>query len=112
MTLQHKLFKFYLMLASVYLVIAVASNLQAEEDIEALPEESSENQEISTDISDLEKCMMKAKSMKDKKNCKKEHMKTVEQFIDEEGLSLIDGFLKIYTDEDNINYYLKLDNND
>ena len=112
MTLQHKLFKFYLMLASVYLVIAVASNLQAEEDIEAFPEESSENQEISTDISDLEKCMMKAKSMKDKKNCKKEHMKTVEQFIDEEGLSLIDGFLKIYTDEDNINYYLKLDNND
>ena len=112
MTLQHKLFKFYLMLALVYLVIAVASNLQAEEDIEAFPEESSENQEISTDISDLEKCMMKAKSMKDKKNCKKEHMKTVEQFIDEEGLSLIDGFLKIYTDEDNINYYLKLDNND
>ena len=112
MTLQHKLFKFYLMLASVCLVIAVASNLQAEEDIEAFTEESSENQEISTDISDLEKCMMKAKSMKDKKNCKKEHMKTVEQFIDEEGLSLIDGFLKIYTDEDNINYYLKLDNND
>ena len=112
MTLQHKLFKFYLMLALVYLVIAVASNLQAEEDIEAFPEESSENQEISNDISDLEKCMMKAKSMKDKKNCKKEHIKTVEQFIDEEGLSLIDGFLKIYTDEDNINYYLKLDNND
>ena len=112
MTLQNKLFKFYLILATGYLVIAVSSNLQAEEDIEAFTEESSENQEISTDISDLEKCMMKAKSMKDKKNCKKEHMKTVEQFIDEEGLSLIDGFLKIYTDEDNINYYLKLDNND
>ena len=112
MTLQNKLFKFYLILATGYLVIAVSSNLQAEEDIEAFTEESSQNQEISTDISDLEKCMMKAKSMKDKKNCKKEHMKTVEQFIDEEGLSLIDGFLKIYTDEDHINYYLKLDNND
>ena len=112
MTLQNKLFKFYLILATGYLVIAVSSNLQAEEDIEAFTEESSENQEISTDISDLEKCMMKAKSMKDKKNCKKEHMKTVEQFINEEGLSLIDGFLKIYTDEDHINYYLKLDNND
>ena len=112
MTLQHKLFKFYLILATGYLVIAVSSNLQAEEDIEAFTEESSENQEISTDISDLEKCMMKAKSMKDKKNCKKEHIKTVEQFINEEGLRLIDGFLKIYTDEDHINYYLKLDNND
>ncbi len=112
MTLQNKLFKFYLILATGYLVIAVSSNLQAEEDIEAFTKESSENQEISTDISDLEKCMMKAKSMKDKKNCKKEHMKTVEQFINEEGLSLIDGFLKIYTDEDHINYYLKLDNND
>ena len=107
MTLQNKLFKFYLILATGYLVIALSSNLQAEEDIEAFTEESSENQEISTDISDLEKCMMKAKSMKDKKNCKKEHMKTVEQFINEEGLGLIDGFLKIYSDEDHINYYLQ-----
>ena len=115
MTLQNKFFKFFkffLIFATGYLVVAISANLQAEEDIEGFTKENSENQEISTDISDLEKCMMEAKSMKDKKNCKKEHMKTVEQFINEEGLSLIDGFLKIYTDEDHINYYLKLDNKD
>jgi hypothetical protein len=88
----------------------MTANLQAEEDIEDITEENSDNQEMSSDTSELDKCMMKAKSMKDKKSCKKEHMKTVEQFIDEEELSLIEGFLKIYSDEDNINYYLKLDN--
>jgi len=56
--------------------------------------------------------MMKAKSMKDKKDCQKEHMKTVEEFIDEEGLELIEGYLKVYTDEDNVNYFLKLDDAD
>ena len=39
----------------------------------------------------LKKCLMKAKSMKDKKNCQKENMQTVEEFIEDEGLKLIES---------------------
>ena len=60
----------------------------------------------------LKKCLMKAKSMKDKKNCQKENMQTVEEFIEDEGLKLIEGYLKIYSDEDAEAYFLKLDEED
>jgi len=60
----------------------------------------------------LKKCLMKAKSMKDKKNCQKENMQTVEEFIEDEGLELIEGYLKVYADEDKEAYFLKLDQED
>ena len=62
--------------------------------------------------SKLRKCLMKAKSMKDKKNCEKENMPTVEEFIEDEELELIDGFLKIFSDQDQSMYFLKLNNSD
>ena len=55
---------------------------------------------------------MQAKSKKDSKNCEKDFMKTIEEFIDEEELVLVDGFLKIYTNEDGSVYFLKLDEGD
>ena len=100
------------MLIMGFAFIAHTMNLNAQEEDVAAAEENSENQEMSAGMSDLDKCMMKAKSMKDKKDCQKEHMKTVEEFIDEESLRLIEGYLKVYVDEDNTNYYLEIDNAD
>jgi hypothetical protein len=56
--------------------------------------------------------MMQAESMKDAKNCEKDFMQTIEEFVDEEELVLVDGFLKIYTNEDGSAYFLKLDEED
>ncbi len=60
----------------------------------------------------LEECMMKAESEKDAKDCEKEFMKTIEEFIEEEELKSIDGFLKIYSNDDGSSYFLKLDEED
>ncbi len=60
----------------------------------------------------LEECMMEAESKKDAKDCEKEFMKTIEEFIDEEELKSIDGFLKIYSNDDGSSYFLKLDEED
>ena len=62
--------------------------------------------------SSLKKCLMKAKSMKDKKKCQKEDMQSVEEFIEDEELVLIEGYLKVYTDEDKSMYFLKIDKED
>jgi len=74
--------------------------LTAEESEEKLPPEN------------LEECMKQAESMKDSKNCEKDFMKTIDEFIEEEELSAIDGFMKIYTNDDGSNYFLKLDEED
>ena len=60
----------------------------------------------------LEECMMEAESKKDAKDCEKEFMKTIEEFIEEEELKSIDGFLKIYSNDDGSSYFLKLDEED
>ena len=112
MILEKKFITYFLMLIMGFAFIAHTMNLNAQEEDVAAAEENSENQEMSAGMSDLDKCMMKAKSMKDKKDCQKEHMKTVEEFIDEESLRLIEGYLKVYVDEDNTNYYLEIDNAD
>ena len=78
----------------------IAEELINEEDEEELPPEN------------LEECMMQAESMKDAKNCEKDFMKTIDEFIEEEELSAIDGFMKIYTNEDGSAYFLKLDEDD
>jgi len=112
MILEKRYTTYSLSLIMGFLIISLSFGLEAQEETEVTVEENSENQEMSAGMSDLDKCMMKAKSMKDKKDCQKEHMKTVEEFIDEEGLELIEGYLKVYTDEDNVNYFLKLDGAD
>ena len=78
----------------------ITDELINEEDEEELPPEN------------LEECMMQAESMKDAKNCEKDFMKTIDEFIEEEELSAIDGFMKIYTNEDGSAYFLKLDKDD
>ncbi|NCV46074.1 MAG: hypothetical protein EBW62_04025, partial [Proteobacteria bacterium] len=88
MILEKKFITYFLMLIMGFAFIAHTMNLNAQEEDVAAAEENSENQEMSAGMSDLDKCMMKAKSMKDKKDCQKEHMKTVEEFIDEESLRL------------------------
>ena len=112
MILEKRYTTYSLSLIMGFLIISLSFGLKAQEETEVTVEENSENQEMPAGMSDLDKCMMKAKSMKDKKDCQKEHMKTVEEFIDEEGLELIEGYLKVYTDEDNVNYFLKLDDTD
>ena len=112
MILEKRYTTYSLSLIMGFLIISLSLGLEAQEETEVTVEENSENQEMPAGMSDLDKCMMKAKSMKDKKDCQKEHMKTVEEFIDEEGLELIEGYLKVYTDEDNVNYFLKLDDAD
>ena len=59
----------------------------------------------------LEECMMQAESMNDSKKCEKEFMKTIEEFIEEEELKKIDGFLNIYSNDDDSVFFLKLDKN-
>ena len=112
MILEKRYTTYSLSLIMGFLIISLSFGLEAQEETEVTVEENSENLEMPAGMSDLDKCMMKAKSMKDKKDCQKEHMKTVEEFIDEEGLELIEGYLKVYTDEDNVNYFLKLDDAD
>ena len=99
-----------------YALIAFSANISAQdEDIsetnEAEVTEESEMNETDNGSS-LKKCLMKAKSMKDKKKCQKEDMQSVEEFIDDEELELIEGYLKVYTDEDKSTYFLKLDEAD
>ena len=78
----------------------ISDELTAEESEEELPPEN------------LEECLNQAESMKDAKNCEKDFMKTIDEFIEEEELSAIDGFMKIYTNDDGSNYFLKLDEED
>mgnify|MGYP001562786105 FL=1 len=99
-----------------YALIAFTANISAQE--EDMPDSTesavSEDSETGEDNSgsSLKKCLMKAKSMKDKKKCQKEDMQTVEEFIDDEELELIEGYLKVYADEDRSTYFLKLDEED
>ena len=78
----------------------ISDELTAEESEEELPPEN------------LEECMKQAESKKDAKNCEKDFMKTIDEFIEDEELSAIDGFMKIYTNDDGSNYFLKLDEED
>ena len=56
--------------------------------------------------------MKDAKTKKDKKKCAKDNEQTIEEFIEDEGLEIIEGYLEIYTDEDKENYFLKLNQED
>ena len=97
----------------MFVLVVQPVNIFAQEEIEEISteDETVDDKEQKSGPS-LKKCLMKAKSMKDKKNCQKENMQTVEEFIEDEGLKLIEGYLKIYSDEDAEAYFLKLDEED
>ena len=112
MTLEKKYFIYLLFLVTGTLITVNPSNLLADEtESEVTSEEIVEEQENGKDA-EMEKCMKEAKTSKDKKDCAKNNQTTVEEFIEDEGLELIKGFLEIYADEDKENYYLKLNNDD
>ena len=110
MILEKRHFIYLLFLVIGSLLLVNPTNLNAEE-TEQASEEVAEDTENDKDAK-MKKCMKEAKTNKDKKNCAKQNQQTVEEFIEDEGLRLIEGFLKIYTDEDEENYFLKLNNDD
>ena len=108
-----KLISRLFILTVMFVLVVQPVNIFAQEEIEEISTEveTVDDKEQESGPS-LKKCLMKAKSMKDKKNCQKENMQTVEEFIEDEGLKLIEGYLKIYSDEDAEAYFLKLDEED
>jgi len=108
-----KLISRLFILTVMFVLVVQPVNIFAQEEIEEISteDETVDDKEQKSGPS-LKKCLMKAKSMKDKKNCQKENMQTVEEFIEDEGLKLIEGYLKIYSDEDAEAYFLKLDEED
>ena len=108
-----KLISRLFILTVMFVLVVQPVNIFAQEEIEEISteDETVDDKEQESGPS-LKKCLMKAKSMKDKKNCQKENMQTVEKFIEDEGLKLIEGYLKIYSDEDAEAYFLKLDEED
>ena len=88
------------------------SNIKLEEDGVVSENSNDETKDKDDAPENLKECMKQAQSKRDSKNCEKDFMKTIEEFIDEEELVLVDGFLKIYTNEDGSVYFLKLDEGD
>lgn len=113
MKIQKLFFAVFMLLATLS-ITSFPLILNAQEDSEDKITEEQGEEDVKEENSgpSLKKCMMKAKSMKDKKTCQKENMQTVEDFIEDEGLNLIEGYLKVYADEDKTSYFLKLDKND
>ena len=90
--INYKNYFLLLLLSLVLAIFSIGALSQTDEGIS-----DSDNDEESESIKDkdemvpsskLRKCLMKAKSMKDKKNCEKENMPTVEEFIEDEELEL------------------------
>ena len=101
-----------------FILILSSNNLNSYPGMESKESKDISDESIAEDSNEdlppenLEECMMKAESEKDAKDCEKEFMKTIEEFIEEEELKSIDGFLKIYSNDDGSSYFLKLDEED
>ena len=101
-----------------FILILGSNNLNSYPGMESKESKDISDESITEDSNEdlppenLEECMMEAESKKDAKDCEKEFMKTIEEFIEEEELKSIDGFLKIYSNDDGSSYFLKLDEED
>ena len=104
--------KYFALIAIGYVFIVFTANLSAKEDINPDNNKDSQETKSSEDDSAMDKCMKDAKTKKDKKKCAKDNEQTIEEFIEDEGLEIIEGYLEIYTDEDKENYFLKLNQED
>ena len=87
-------------------------DMTKKDDQETSTESSKKSEDEKTDPKNLKECKMQAKSKKDSKECEKKFLKSIEEFIVEEGLTSIDGYMKIFTNEDTSEYFLKLDAED
>ena len=116
--LFNKFFNNYCALLFGVILALSVSNVDAYPDMnekdtqEVTPELDENSKDEKTDPKNLEECKMQAKSKKDAKDCEKKFMKTIDEFIEEEELSSIDGYMKIFTNEDNSEYFLRLDAED
>jgi hypothetical protein len=104
--------KYFALIVIGYLFIVFTANLSAQEDINPNNDKESLETKSIEDDSAIDKCMKDAKTKKDKKKCAKDNEQTIEEFIEDEGLEIIEGYLEIYTDEDKENYFLKLNQED
>ena len=104
--------KYFALIAIGYVFIVFTANLGAQEDINPDNDKESQETKSSEDDSAMDKCMKDAKTKKDKKKCAKDNEQTIEEFIEDEGLDIIEGYLEIYTDDDKENYFLKLNQED
>ena len=101
-----------------FILIFGSNNLNSYPGMESKESKDISDESITEDSNEdlppenLKECMMEAESKKDAKDCEKEFMKTIEEFIEEEELKSIDGFLKIYSNDDGSSYFLKLDEED
>ena len=92
--------------------------------VNSFSNDSSQNEEITSESANDEnteedsapknkkECLKQAKSKMDAKRCEEEFMKTIQEFIEEEELVAIKGFMDIYSNDDGSTYFLKLDEDD
>ena len=92
--------------------------------VNSFSNDSSQNEEITSESANDEnteedsapknkkECLKQAKSKMDAKRCEEEFMKTIQEFIEEEELVAIKGFMDIYGNDDGSTYFLKLDEDD
>ena len=92
--------------------------------VNSFSSDSSQNEEITSESANDEnteedsapknkkECLKQAKSKMDAKRCEEEFMKTIQEFIEEEELVAIKGFMDIYGNDDGSTYFLKLDEDD
>jgi hypothetical protein len=104
--------KYFALIAIGYVFIVLTANLSAQENIDSDKNNESQETQSTKDDSAMDKCMEDAETKKDKKNCSKENQQTVEEFIEDEGLEKIQGYLEIYADEDRENFFLKINKED
>ena len=113
--IQKKLSIYFLFFLSILLVnfdLNATITKDSEDDNNQTEESKDKSADEDAKPENLEECMMQAESMNDSKKCEKEFMKTIEEFIEEEELKKIDGFLNIYSNDDDSVFYLKLDKKD
>ena len=113
--IQKKLSIYFLFFLSILLVnfdLNATITKYSKDDNNQTEESKDKSADEGTKPENLEECMMQAESMSDSKKCEKEFMKTIEEFIEEEELKKIDGFLNIYSNDDDSVFFLKLDKED
>ena len=113
--IQKKLSIYFLFFLSILLVnfdLNATITKDSEDHNNQTEESKDKSADEDTKPENLEECMMQAESMNDSKKCEKEFMKTIEEFIEEEELKEIDGFLDIYSNDDDSVFFLKLDKED
>ncbi len=101
--IQKKLSIYFLFFLSILLVnfdLNATITKDSKDDNNQTEESKDKSADEDTKPENLEECMMQAESMSDSKKCEKEFMKTIEEFIEEEELKKIDGFLDIYSNDD------------